>query len=144
MKKIFLIIFIALLFCGCSKEIDKFYLDDEYYNDGKFIDVEALDELENKKYILYTNNNVCNFPKPCTNIFEEFMSEYNIDIVTIYYEDFKNTKYYKEVENAPSIIIMNNGKIIDYLDINSEEDEIKYQSVDEFTKWISKYIYLTK
>ena len=49
---------------------------------------------------------------------------------------------YQKVKYAPSIIIVRDGHIVDYLDANSDDDLDKYQDVNEFEKWISKYIYL--
>ena len=72
------------------------------------------------------------------------MQKYKIDFVSMGIDDFKKIELYKEVKYAPSVIIINKGKIVTYLDAESDNDSVKYHDENEFEKWISKYIYLTK
>lgn len=127
---------------ACTKQIDKVTLDNKYYNNGEFINVnsEELSSLEDDSFILYTYNNYCAFAKPCEDVFKEFMTKYKIDFLSIKFEDFKNTKYYNKIKYAPSIIIINKGKIISYLDPNSDDDLNKYQDFNDFETWLTKYI----
>ena len=123
---------------------DKIYLTDKYYNNNKFIEVnnKELSKLNKENYILFTYNNYCTLPIPCEYIFEEFMNKYNISIIYIPFKDYKKTNYYKKVKYAPTIIIINKGKVVAYLDANSNSDLNKYQDIKEFEQWISNYIYL--
>lgn len=144
-KKIVLIFILVLILCGCNKNSSsKFYLDNKYYNKGEYIKVESNDITKKGKYIIFTYNNYCSLEVPCEDIFKEFMKEYKIDFLSIPFEDFKDTYLYNKVKYGPSIIIVNNGNIIAYLDSNKDEDIEKYQDVDKFTDWISKYVYLEK
>lgn len=144
MKKIYylLICILILVTTACTKQIDKVTLDNKYYNNGEFINVnsEELSSLEDDTFILYTYNNYCAFAKPCEDVFKEFMTKYKIDFLSIKFEDFKNTKYYNKIKYAPSIIIINKGKIISYLDPNSDDDLNKYQEFNDFETWLTKYI----
>lgn len=144
MKKIYylLICILILVTTACTKQIDKVTLDNKYYNNGEFINVnsEELSSLEDDSFILYTYNNYCAFAKPCEDVFKEFMTKYKIDFLSIKFEDFKNTKYYNKIKYAPSIIIINKGKIISYLDPNSDDDLNKYQEFNDFETWLTKYI----
>ena len=144
---IFLIILlISLITVQKNKNIDKFYLNDKYYENGKFIEIDnkEIQKLKKESYILFTYNNYCTLPIPCEYIFEEFMSKYNISFISIPFSKFKKTSYYHKVKYAPTIIIINKGKIVAYLDANSDKDLTKYQDINEFDKWINKYIYLYK
>ena len=145
MKKIVILIAIFLL-VGCTKKIDKFYLNNEYYNKGDYISLDSvkLEEIRNNSMIIYTYNNFCNLPIHCETIFKEFMQDKKIDFISIPFDEFKKTSFYQDVSFAPSVIIVNNGKIIDYLKADSDDDYDKYQKVEEFNNWISKYIYLEK
>ena len=147
MKKHFVYVFVlALLLTGCTKKIEKFYLDDIYYNDGNFItvDAETLNNIDDKNYLLYTYNNFCIFQIPCDDIFKSVMEKHNIDIIGIPFSEFKNTRYYDKVKFAPSVIIIKNGEIVAYLDAESDEDFNRYQDVNEFESWLNEFIYLTK
>ena len=128
-----------------EKKYEKFYLDNKYYQSENFIKVNSkeISKLKNNNYILFTYNNYCTLPIPCEFIFEEFMKEHKISFLSISFEEFKKTNIYKKVKYAPSIIIVKNGKIISYLDANSDEDLDKYQDVCAFEKWLENYIYFT-
>ena len=143
MKKIVLLIAIFLL-TGCIfNKQEKFYLNSEYYNKGEYIKLNniELENIKNDSMIIYTYNNFCNLPIHCENIFKEFMDKYKIDFVSIPFSDFKMTSFYKDVSFAPSIIVVNNGKVIDYLKADSDNDYDKYQKEEVFEKWLSEYIY---
>ena len=61
------------------------------------------------------------------------------DFLTIKFEYFKKTKLYKKIKYAPSVIIVNNGKIIDYLDSNKNED-LTVKAMELMTDMIYKLI----
>lgn len=142
MKKILLII-ISLLLVGCSLQ-KKFNLDNNYYKESKFVNVTKTDieNLNNSNYLLFVYNNYCSLKIPCDTIFKKVMDKYNITVNQITFEEFKETNIYKKVKYAPTIIIVKEGKIIDYLDANSDKDLNKYQDEIEFENWLNKYINL--
>ena len=148
MKKILILITFIVLLTGCDKKIEKFYLDEEYYNEGKYIEVtkEQISDLKDKKasYILFTYNSYCSFSVPCDNVFENVMKKYNIDVYSIPYEEGKKTYIKDTIKYAPSVLIINKGKIIAYLDPEKNEDVNKFQEEKEFEAWLDKYIYLNK
>ncbi len=128
---------------GCTNN-KKIYLTDKYYNNGDFISVKANDIKDNETYILYTYNNFCALPIHCETIFKEVLEKNKIDALSIPFEDFKNTSFYKKVKYAPSVLIIDNGEIVSYLDANKDEDLEKYQDTTKFLEWLKEYIYLEK
>ena len=70
--------------------------------------------------------------------------QYKIDIVQIPYAEFKKTMFYSTVKYAPSILIIQNDKVISYLDPNKDEDLPKYQDKSKFENYLKEYIYFTK
>lgn len=128
------------------KHNEKIYLSDKYYNEGSFIDIDSdqLSKLSNDKYVLFTYNNYCSLSIPCDEIFKKFMDKYDIDFLSIPFEEFKKTGLYKEVKYAPSVIVVNKNKIVGYLDANKDEDINKYQDVYEFEKWLDRFIYFNR
>lgn len=142
---IFVVVVAVTAYVVITKD-DRFYLSDDYYNNSSFIEInsEQIDALYNKKYLLFTYNNYCSFEIPCDKIFEKFSSDYNIEILSISFEQFKNTQFYKIVKYAPSVMIISNNKVVAYLDAENNNDVEKYQSVDAFKEWLEKYIYLEK
>jgi hypothetical protein len=151
MKKILLVISIILLsiaLCGCEKTPEhgsgKVELPDRYYGSNGFIesDKEEIENLLNKKesFILFTYNNFCTLPFPCEKIFEEYMTNNKVRFLSLPFSDFKETSLYETIKYAPTIVIINKGKIESYLDAESDADFNKYQDVTEFSKWIDSYI----
>lgn len=142
MKK-FTIIIICLFLSACTNS-SKFSIEKEYYKESKFIDVtsEDIKELkENKKsFIVFTYNNYCMLEIPCDEIFKKVMNKYNISFLYLSYEEMKNTFIYDEVKLAPSVILIKEGKIVAYLDAESDKDLLKYQDTEEFEKWLTSYI----
>ena len=143
---ILLLLIVLGLFLRPKQEIKKVYLSEEYYQEGNFIEMnsEDMETLKDKTYILYIYNSYCKFPIPCDSIFEEFMTSYHISFVSMPFADFKETSYYPQVKYAPSIILIQEGKIRTYLDANADKDVNKYQDVQELKEWLEQYIYLSK
>lgn len=152
MKKILIVLLISLTLTGCffsKKQNDnkiRFYLSDKYYHIGEFVKVDnkSLEKLNKENFILFTYNPYCNLPISCEKIFEEFMKKYNIDFISIPFFDFKETSYYDNVKYAPSVMIIKEGEVIDYLDANDDKDLQKYQDEKEFEKWLDNYVYFGK
>ena len=144
MKRIILLVLVILSMTGCTKENSKFYLNDEYYNAGKLVDIDSKELTNmlksNDSFILFTYNPYCNFKVSCENVVENFSKNNNITIFKIPFEEFKNTKLYNTIKYAPSIILINKGKIETYLDPNKDEDSIKYQEEKSLKDYIEMYI----
>ena len=154
MNKKVLFVIIPLLLIGIitfvlmNNKSDKFSLEDKYYGTGEFIDV-SNSELENiiknkENFLLYTYNNYCSLPIPCDSIFGSVMKEYGFNVLQIKFSDFKETNLYKKVTLAPSILIFKDGKLIEFLDAESDNDLKKYQDKEEFKNWLNNYIELKK
>lgn len=143
LKKISLILIILLL-VGCTN--NKFYLEDKYYQDGAYIDItiDEYNKIKDTSFVLFTYNSFCQFSKPCDEIFEEVMKKNNISFLSMPFSDFRKTNLHDKVSFAPSVIIVKKGKIIAYLDSESDSDLDLYQDSHKFEEWLSKYIYLEK
>ena len=149
-KKIFLLLLIIIVCVGCSnyKNVDsnKIFLSDMFYNKGNFIEIDSksLEDYSNTTYLLFTYNNFCSLPISCEKIFKSFASVYKIDFLSMPFSEFKNTYLYDTVKYAPSVLIVENNKIIAYLDANKDDDLEKYQDVNKFKDWINNYINISK
>lgn len=142
MKKYIIIAIVITLTLIIALKPDKIYLTDKYYNEGKFVEDIDISTIKSENYILYTYNPYCSFETPCEDVFKSFMEKNKIDIVSLPFSKFKNTYLYHKIKYAPSIIIVKNGKVVAYLDANSDKDTQKYQDEKIFETWIKKYIYI--
>lgn len=153
MLKKAIVSFLVLLMitgCACSKKEDptdnRIYLSSKYYNNGGvYLDIksEALTEIENDNYVLYTYNPYCTFEVPCDEIFKVFMEKYKVSFLSMPFNEFKKTKFYETVKYGPTVLIVSKGNIIAYLDANSNFDLAKYQKATAFETWIKKYVFVT-
>ena len=153
MKKIFVLIFMLFLVVGCnsskvnSDNYEKFYLDDKYYDESflKKISSQELIELENNKdsfAVLVHIPGACNSDVPFAPLVEDFINTYNITLYEINFKDINNTQIDDYVKYSPSLVIYDKGKLIAYMDANSNDDLQYYKSVDGIKNWFSKYVYL--
>lgn len=122
----------------------KIFYRKEYYQESKFInvkneDIEKLKE-DKKSFIVFAYNNYCLLEIPCDEIFKKVMDKYNISFLYLPYEEMKKTFIYDDVKLAPSVILIKEGKIVTYLNTESNDDLPKYQDADEFEKWLTSYI----
>lgn len=145
LKKILLFVVCMCLLTSCSGN-KKIYLSNEFYSEGNFKEInnDSINQYNSKTYLLFTYNNYCSLPIPCDKIFLEVAKKNNISILSMPFSEFKKTVFYDTVKYAPSIIIVDEGKVIKYLDANKDEDLEKYQDVDKFEKWLNENIYLKK
>lgn len=127
-----------------EEKIEKFSLDEEYYHEGVFLkkSAEEINALEHGNYVLYTYNSFCSFSIPCDTIFSSFMKKYKIDFLSIPYDEFQQTSLFQVVKYAPSILLVHDGRVMSYLDAESNQDLEKYQDVSKFEEWVLKYILL--
>ena len=138
-----IIILLVLLFKK-NDDVTKIDLSLEYYNSGQFIkstseEVEKLLD-EKKSFLVYTYNNFCSFEVPCEEIFKVPLSKYNIDIIDLPIKEFRKTRLFNTVKFAPSVVIINKGEILAYLDADSDDDYNKYQNTEEFEEWLLNYV----
>lgn len=147
-KNIFIIIgiivLITIIISLNFNSKSKINLSEQYYQYGTIKDItkdELLTKINNKEnFILFTNNNFCTFKISCEEIFKESAQELNITILKIPFDEFKTTKLHDTIKFAPSVFIIKEGKIIEYLDPEKNDDLSKYQDKKEFTSWIKEYI----
>lgn len=146
---IIVLLMVSILFITLNNNKNKkFYLNNEYYNNHGYVEISSkqVEKLlkDKKSFILFTYNNFCSFSKPCDVVFENVSKDKSVSILEVPFDEFKKTSLYKTVEYAPSIIIIHNGKIVDYLDAESDDDVVLYQDESKFYDWLKKYIYVKK
>ena len=141
----FLIFIVCGIYVAIKTQMNKrIELNFTYYNDKGLTDtsVEEIDKLLNRKssFILFVYNDFCSFSVPCNNVFDEGSKELNMQILQIPYRDFKGSSLNSTVKYAPTVIIVDEGKIARYLDAESDSDKKIYQDVKKFKKFILKYV----
>ena len=151
MKK--LIVFsLTMIFCfllvGCNNKQDTFSLDKEYYQNNSFneLDKNTFDDLINNKksFAIFIYQPLCTTSYEFNKILTEFANQYQISFYKMSFSDMKETELKEYIKYYPSLVIYNEGEIVDYLDANSDSDSEYYKSVDGFKKWFSNYVSIQK
>ena len=147
MKKVLLIIALSILLVGCSKQ-EKFYLEDNLYNQGVITEVDSSKieqlEQEEKNFAVFVYLPGCTSCAAFREVLDDFIVENKMEIYAISILDAKETSINDTIEYAPSLILYNKGKVVSYLDSTSDKDKQALTTVDGLKTWLEKYIYLTK
>lgn len=144
MKKVFILLLsILFLATGCDKT---FYLDDEYYENNELIEIdsEGIKKLEEdkKSFLVFVNLSGCLSCAEFRVVLDDFMKEYNLTVYSLSITDIEGTCIDNCVKYTPSVVLYHDGKVVDYLDANSNDDLTYYESVDGFVSWLNKYVKL--
>ena len=146
MKKILIILLSILLLTGCKQ--DKFYLENQYYENNEIIDAthdqinELFDNKESFVALVYLPG--CSSCIEFREVIDKFRETNNIVFYNVSYMEERQTKLSSVVQYAPSAVIVQDGEIIAYLDTTKDEHIPYYETKEGFTSWIEQYIYLQK
>jgi len=148
-KKI-LVICILIVFCiignGCNKKEEKFLLNDKYYSNTSFqeINVESYNDLIDKKesFGMFIYQPLCVNSYEFNKVLTNFSEQQQISFYKMSFQDIGDTNLSEVIKYYPSFVIFKEGKIVDYLDADSNEDINYFKSTEEFKEWFGNYVVL--
>jgi thiol-disulfide isomerase/thioredoxin len=121
-----------------------FYLEEKYYGDSVFNEIESndLSNLINDKesFAIFIHQPFCSTSYEFNKILTKFAEENKISFYKMSFNEMKKTVMYKNIKYYPSFAIYNNGKLIDFLEADSDEDLNRYKHMEEFKNWFSSYV----
>lgn len=121
-----------------------FYLEEKYYGNSVFneIDSNDLNNLINNKesFAIFIHQPFCSTSYEFNKILVRFAEENKISFYKMSFDEMKKTVMYEKIKYYPSFAIYNNGKLIDFLEADSDEDLIRYKDIEEFKNWFKSYI----
>lgn len=147
MKKflIFICIF-SLLLVGCDNKT--FSLEEKYYSTSEFIelDTETLEKNVNDKesFAVFIYQPLCTASYEFNKVLTEFADDYKINFYKMSYNTMKETFLGEKIKYYPSLVIFREGKVVDYLDADSDEDVDYFKNVNDFKGWFSDYVKIKK
>ena len=129
-----------------NKNENTFYLEDNYYGTNSMTEIK-MDELnqliDNKEsFAVFVYQPLCITSSNFESILLDFLEDNQISIYKIAFSSIKDTDIGKSVKYYPSVIIYNKGKMIDYLEADSDADVEYYNSKEGFESWFTKYVKL--
>ena len=136
MKKVVKIVFCILLFMvvGCKNKI--FSFEEKYYKEASLneIQYEELNKLVDNKesFGVFIYQPLCETSSGFESVLNNFIKQYQMSFYKVAYSDIKNTDLGKKIKYYPSFIIYKEGKIVDYLEADKDEDTNIYKSLYSF------------
>lgn len=151
-RKIVIVLFLLLILSTgtilllVNKKNKPFYLEERYYetNNTRKIEIEEFNQLVDQKesFVVFVYQPMCVTSSDFENVLSQFLEDNYVSIYKIAYSNIKDTELGKKVKYYPSFLIYKEGKLIDFLEADKDEDVLYYTSKDEFTKWFTKYVQL--
>lgn len=139
-----LIVIICLLLVGCDKNKNTFSLEEKYYTNDSFneLDIDTFNNLidDKESFAIFIYQPLCSTSYEFNEVLTEFAKDYRISFYKMPFSVMKETELKDQIKYYPSLVIYHDGKIVDYLDANSGQDANYYKSVYEFKKWFSSYV----
>ena len=136
-------IVVFLIFQNQSKI---FSLESKYYNTGEKIEINIseLEELisDKESFVVFVSQDMCLASSNFEVVINDFLEEYPITIYEINYSELKESDLGDFLEHYPSFVIYKNGKVVDFLDADADEDTDYYKTADGLRSWLTTYISL--
>lgn len=139
-----LLLIVAFLATGCLNSNGKIYLDDQYYGIAAITEVDSnslemlLDEKES--FAVFVYQPLCAASEDFGNVLKEFTNQNNITFYKTTYSSLKETSLKDKIKYYPTLVIINKGEIVDFLESDSAEDLTYYKSAASFEEWFTKYV----
>ncbi len=137
-------IIIVALICGFIFWPRKFQLDTAYYGKSGLheISVAELQQLidEKKSFGLFIYQSSCESSANFEKVLTEFSEQNQIQLEMTSFSYVRKSGLVGDLKYYPSFALYHDGKLVTFLDADSDSDISYYQSVAEFTEWWKKYV----
>ena len=139
-----IVLLIMLLCTACGNKT--FMLEEKYYGESKFVEIdnEDYDKLisDKESFAIFIYQPLC----AASSSFKEVLTEYSNTKGIVFYKmtqtKMKESKLGETLKYYPSLVIVKDGKVVDYLDANSSDDTRYYQNAENFNNWFTTYVEL--
>lgn len=152
MKKRFLVFLIPIIvliiilglfvFSGIGSR--KFYLEDSYYGQAGFkeIDASELNQLiaDQKSFALFIYQPACVTSAEFEEVLSSAIEEKSLTVYEIAFSKLAQTTIGDRIPYYPSFAIFKKGKLVDFLQSDQDEDTAKYQNKADFLDWLTSYV----
>ena len=119
---------------------NRFRLDEDAYGKSEWV---SIGDSEYNQLIADKHSFVVFVDKPgCikTADMSDWMKELNFKYYDLQWAYAKNTSLHEYIKYTPSVALVRDGEVVDWLDPDSEEDKEFYDSPEAFREWLKKYI----
>lgn len=122
----------------------QFALSPEYYGTSE-IETISLDDLQTligdrKSFGLFVSQPACQASADFERHLDEFLTAQPLKFYEISFSTLKDSQVIPDLHFYPSFVIFHDGKVVDFLEANSDEDAAAYTSADGFSDWFTHYV----
>ena len=121
-----------------------FKIEADLYGASEAIDIDkdAYEKLieEKKSFIIMVDKPDCYTTADMRKRMTEFPDDMQFKYYRIMWSQVKESSLHEKVKFVPSVAIIKNGEIIDFLDADSDEDTPKYNEAQALQDWIKSYV----
>lgn len=125
-----------------------FRMEEELYAKSEAIDIkkEDYEKLieEKKSFVIMVDKPDCYTTADMRKRMTEFPDDMQFKYYRIMWSQAKDSSLHEYVKFVPSVAIIHNGKVVDFLDADSDEDTAKYNEAQALQDWIRSYIIFEK
>lgn len=141
---LFLVVILGIILW--QKSVRPFRLESKYYEKSEYLDLdkEKFEQLAEAKesFVVFICQDLCANSAGFNKLLDQFLAKHRMAIYKMYYSDVKETTLGEKIKYYPSFAIFRKGKIVDFLSADKDEHIKVYQDVNEFEKWLAKYVVL--
>ena len=122
----------------------KFKLDTDLYGPSEAIDIKKEDYeklIEEKhSFVIMVDKPECYTTANMRGYMADFPDDMQFKYYRIMWSQATESSLHKKVKYVPSVAIIKNGVVVDFLDADSDDDVQKYNSAEALRDWIKDYI----
>lgn len=142
-------VFCATLFFGGffllqSSIPRKFKIESYLYGASEVIDIQKEDYEklinEKKSFIVMVDKPECYTTADMRARMANFPDDMQFKYYRIMWSQAKESSLHEKIKFVPSVAIVRNGIVVDFLDADSDEDTPKYNESQALQDWINNYI----
>lgn len=122
----------------------QFRLDDELYGESEsiLIDKDKYEQLirDKKSFIVMVDKPGCIKTSEMRVSLSGFPDNMQFKYYHLYWDDAKKTSLHEKIKYTPSVALIHDGEVVDWLDADAKEDEPLYNDSAALQNWIREYI----
>lgn len=121
-----------------------FRLEEELYGKSEVTDI-SKDEYEKlieekKSFVVMVDKPDCYTTADMRKRMSEFPDDMQFRYYRIMWTQAKESSLHEYVKYVPSVAIIHNGSVVDFLNADSDEDTAKYNDAQALQDWLKEYI----
>lgn len=122
-------------------------MDEGLYGDGGLIELsgEEYNELvrDERSFVVVVRMEVCPAGFPVTDTVKVLANQKDIKIYSLKDVEYKKTNLVEMIKYLPTVVIVRDGEVVDFLDAEDDEDLGRYRGAGELGEWVEQYFVIT-